>query len=92
MNNKKCLVTLIWNDEDEIYSEDIVMYLNLDKKDYDYVYSQVYSQLEDEGPTWDSFTYKEITEKECCSKLKTISLLGMFFSLLVILIKVLKFV
>ena len=60
MNNKKCLVTLIWNDEYEPYSEDIVMYLNLDKKDYDYIYSQVYDQLEHEGPTWDSFTYKEI--------------------------------
>ena len=56
---KKCVVKLIWLDENgtEEVCEYIVMDLDLDQS----IYSQIYEHLFDEGPTFDTYAYQEIT-------------------------------
>ena len=61
---KKCVVKLIWLDENdkEEYSEYIVMDLDLESSHREQsIYSQIYNYLYHEGPTFDAYKYQEIS-------------------------------
>tara|TARA_B100000579_G_C22824072_1_gene852146 strand:- start:1555 stop:1755 length:201 start_codon:yes stop_codon:yes gene_type:complete len=59
---KKCVVKLTWEYENEDdYSEYIIMDLDLSKHRESSVYSQIYNFLYHEGPTFDKYDWQEIT-------------------------------
>ena len=60
---KKCVVKLIWVDDNgkEEHSEYIVMDLDLTKHRESSVYSQIYDYMRHEGPTFDKYDWQEIS-------------------------------
>ena len=61
---KKCVVKLIWldNNDNEEYSEYVVMDLDLKSNHREQsVYSQIYDHFAHEGPTFDTYKYQEIS-------------------------------